>query len=211
MDMSTATMLAQALVDGTFAPTAAAAAPAAAAPTGAIGAGTGAALMQTAGGGAQGAVPLAEQVLQAVQAGGARVQVIPDAQFTAQYGRAEGIFDPATNAISIPQHVAQNPDAMSLVLLHEGTHWLQHNVPGGLEALGGPVAQALQGAGATTVQVDPNSKAASQQDEAQAYLLEALAANQLGIKDPGLGTDPAGRIRDYAAIKAEVLATPEYA
>jgi hypothetical protein len=153
---------------------------------------------------------LAAQVLQDVQAGGAQVNVLSDATFAAKYGRALGVYDPNTNQISVPASIAANHAQARIVLLHEGLHWLQHNVQGGIDALGGAVGQALTGAGAMST-ATPGTKAAQQQDESQAYLLEALAARQVGITDDGLGTSNAGAVNSYAQIQAAVRATPEYA
>ncbi|MBC7461546.1 MAG: hypothetical protein H7287_09320 [Thermoleophilia bacterium] len=55
------------------------------------------------------------------------------------------------------------------------------------------------------------AKAIQQQREAQAYLLEALAANQAGVRDEGMGTTTRGALATYAQIQSAVRATPEYA
>lgn len=152
---------------------------------------------------------IAAQVFAAVQAGGAQVNVVSDADFAAKFGRAAGVYEPATNQISVPSSVASNPAQAGLILLHEGVHWLQHNTQGGIDALGGAVSAALQSkqAGSTAV----GAKAVQQQDEAQAYLLEALAANQAGVRDEGMGTTTTGSLATYAQIQQAVRATPEYA
>jgi len=152
---------------------------------------------------------IADQVFGAAQAGGAQVDVLDDAAFSAKYGRASGVFDPNTNRISIPKSVAADPAKAGLVLLHEGVHWLQSNTQGGIDALGGAVTQALQGASATSTAATGKPK--QQQDEAQAYLLEALAANQAGIRDGGMGTTTSGKVASYTQILGAVQSTPEYA
>jgi hypothetical protein len=152
--------------------------------------------------------PIADQVLGLMQRGGAAINVLPDAQFAAKYGRASGIYDPATKQVTLPESVTKNPEELRIVLLHEGVHWVQDNVPGGIAQAGGAVAQALQGAGALG-SPDRNTKAGSQQDEAQAFLLEAMVARELGISDPGMGTSN-GRVLGYGSTLARVQATPEY-
>jgi hypothetical protein len=189
------------------APAAIAAPAAAAAPAGAT---QGASLLQAAASGLQGS-DIAQQVLAALQSNGATIDVVDDAQFAAQYGdRTGGIYDPTTNKLALPAKTVNDPEQLQLVLLHEGVHWLQDNVQGGAEGLGGAVGQALESAGAIQ-QPEPGTKAESQHDEAQAYLLEALVANQLGKQDEGLGVDSGGRAMNYQQILARVQATPEYA
>ena len=155
--------------------------------------------------------PIALQVLQAIDQGGAQIRTVPDAQFASEFGaRTAGAFDPKTNTISLPEKVASDPAQLRLVLVHEGIHWLQDNMQGGAEALGGSIGQALTGANA--VRSTAPGKADLQHDEAQAYLLEALVANQAGISTGGLGTDRAtGRSLGYDAILAKIKQTPEYA
>ncbi|MCW2925280.1 MAG: hypothetical protein JWM98_2684 [Thermoleophilia bacterium] len=153
---------------------------------------------------------VAQQVFSSLKSNGAQITTMDDAQFAAKYGdRTAGLFDPSTNGIVVPTRVAQDPAKLRLILLHEGVHWLQDNVQGGAEGLGGPIGQALQGAGAVR-QTQAVTKADSQHDEAQAYLVEALTANQLGIKDAGLGVDASGKALNYDAILAKVASTPEY-
>lgn len=153
---------------------------------------------------------LAQQVMSALDQGGAVIDVVDESAFAAQYGRAAGLYDPNTKRIALPSDVAADPERLRLILLHEGVHWLQDNVDGGAEALGGAIGQALRGAGAVKDTV-PNSKADSQHDEAQAYLIEALMANELGVRDRGLGVDGSGKALGYDQILARVKATPEYA
>ena len=69
---------------------------------------------------------------------------------------------------------------------------------------------AAQGAGAVR-QTQPGSKDDYQHDEAQAYVVEAQVANQLGIEDQGLGVDQTGRAMSYDAVLQRVKQTPEYA
>lgn len=152
---------------------------------------------------------IASQVFAAVEAGGAQVNVVDDAQFAASYGRASGVFDPDTNAITVPQSVAADPAQAGLILLHEGVHWLQQNASGGIDAMGGAIAQALQGANAGSTAT--SAKGIQQQDEAQAYLLEAVAAKQAGTPDDGMGTTSSGKVGTYAQILGAVRSTPEYA
>ena len=130
-------------------------------------------------------------------------------EFASEFGaRTQGAFDPKSNVISLPKSVADNPEKLRLVLLHEGIHWLQDNVAGGAEALGGPIGDALRSAGA--VRSTAGGKADVQHDEAQAYLLEALVANELGIRDTGLGVDSSGRALTYDAIMQKIRRTAEY-
>lgn len=152
--------------------------------------------------------PIAQQVLSAMAQGGGDMQVLSDAQFRARFGAASGAYQPSTNIVSLPQSVANDPELLRIVLLHEAVHWAQDNVQGGIAGLGGATAQALEGAGALRT-VNPNSKEGAQHDEAQAFLLEALAAQQLGIRDPGMGTSN-GRVLSYAQILARVRNTPGY-
>ncbi len=171
-------------------------------------AGTGNLLVRRAADGLKGS-SIAQQVLQTIEANGARIETVPDGQFSKEFGaRTAGAFDPKTNTISIPQSVANNPEKLRIVLLHEGVHWLQDNVAGGAEALGGPIGDALRAAGAIrqTAPGTPNL----QHDEAQAYLLEAIVANEVGIRDTGLGVDANGRPLTYDAILQKIRATPEY-
>jgi len=172
------------------------------------GGGAGATLISAVSRSLQGA-PIADQVLGLMSTNGAPVDVISDGEFSARYGRAAGIYDPSTNRIAVPASVANNPVELRLILLHEGVHWLQDNVPGGIAAVGGPVAQALASADALR-DVDPASRAGDQQDEAQAYLLEAVVAKQLGIRDGGMGSGDTGTVLSYDETLANVVATPEY-
>jgi hypothetical protein len=152
--------------------------------------------------------PIAQQVLSAMAQGGGDIQVLPDAQFRAKFGAASGAYQPSTNIVSLPQSVASDPEQLRIVLLHEAVHWAQDNVQGGIAGLGGPTAQALEGAGALR-NVNPNSKEGAQHDEAQSFVLEALAAQQLGIRDPGMGTSN-GRVLGYEQTLARVKGTPGY-
>ncbi|MCW2921484.1 MAG: hypothetical protein JWL76_1358 [Thermoleophilia bacterium] len=157
-----------------------------------------------------GSSPLASQVLQSLATNGARIETVSDAQMASQFGeRTKGAFDPKTNSITLPESVAKNPAELRLVLFHEGVHWLQDNVKGGAEALGGPIGNALQSAGA--VRQTSGAKDDLQHDEAQAYVLEAMLANQLGIKDSGLGVDSSGRALSYGSVLQRVKQTAEYA
>ncbi len=153
---------------------------------------------------------LATQVLQSLATNGAQIETVSDAQMASEFGeRTKGAFDPRTNRITLPASVAKDPAQLRLVLFHEGVHWLQDNVQGGAEALGGPIGQALQSAGA--VRQTAPGKADLQHDEAQAYVLEAKLANELGIRDNGLGVDSAGRALSYDAVLQRVKQTAEYA
>lgn len=153
---------------------------------------------------------LATQVLTALASGNAKIETLSDSAMAAKYGaRTKGAFDPATNSIILPQSIASDPAQLRLVLFHEGVHWLQDNVQGGAEALGGPIGDALKSAGAirpTTSKTDD-----MQHDEAQAYLLEAQLATELGIRDKGLGADSSGRNLGYQAVLQRVRSTAEYA
>jgi hypothetical protein len=153
--------------------------------------------------------PVAQQVLQLLAAGEGAIDVLDDAQFAAKYGRASGVYDTQTNRISIPQSLLQDRETLRIVLLHEGVHWVQDNAPGGIAQVGGPIAQALQGAGALRA-VDPTTPEGSQHDEAQAFLLEAIAAAEAGVRDPGLATTGSG-ILGYDQVLAAVRSIPEYA
>lgn len=186
--------------------TTAIAAPASPAPAAA---GAGSLLIRRAATGLQGSA-LAQQVLQTIEAAGAKVEALPDDEFASEFGaRAQGAFDPKTNVISLPRSVADDPGKLRLVMLHEGIHWLQDNVAGGAEALGGPIGDALRSAGA--IRATSAGRADLQHDEAQAYLLEALVANELGIRDTGLGVDANGRALTYDAIMQKIRRTAEYA
>jgi hypothetical protein len=157
-----------------------------------------------------GSSQLATQVLQSLSSNGARIETVSDAQMAQEFGgRTAGAFDPKTNQITIPESVANNPQKLRLVLFHEGVHWLQDNVKGGAEALGGPIGNALQSAGA--VRQTAPGKDDLQHDEAQAYVLEAMLANELGIKDTGLGVDSNGRALGYGQVLQKVKQTAEYA
>lgn len=172
-------------------------------------AGTGSLLVRRAAAGLEGSA-LAQQVLRTIEASGARIETLPDGQFAQEFGeRTQGAFDPKTNVISLPQSVASSPEKLRLVMLHEGIHWLQDNVAGGAEALGGPIGDALRSACA--VRTTAPGKADVQHDEAQAYLLEALVANELGIRDTGMGVDSNGRALTYDAIMQKIRRTAEYA
>jgi hypothetical protein len=152
-----------------------------------------------------GGSPLAQQVLSLIAQGGAAVNVVDDAAFHAKYGaNTQGIYDPNTHQIELPQSVTSDPEALRVVLLHEGVHWVQDNAPTALTQLEGPLLQAMQGSGALAA--DDGS---SQADEAQAFMVEALAAQELGIDDPGMGSSN-GRALSYGSTLANVLATPEY-
>jgi hypothetical protein len=171
-------------------------------------AGTGSLLVRKAASGLQGSA-VAQQVLRTIESAGARIETLPDVEFASEFGaRTQGAFDPKSNVISLPKSVADNPEKLRLVLLHEGIHWLQDNVAGGAEALGGPIGDALRSAGA--VRSTAGGKADVQHDEAQAYLLEALVANELGIRDTGLGVDSSGRALTYDAIMQKIRRTAEY-
>lgn len=148
--------------------------------------------------------PIAAQVLGMIGQADAAVDVLPDAEFSSRYGRAKGIYDPATKRIALPESVLQEPELLRIVLLHEGVHWIQDNAPGGIAQVGGPLAQALQGAGAL------DARRTSQVDEAQAFVAEAYAAREAGIEDPGMGTSK-GTPLGFDAVLARVNATPEYA
>ncbi|MCB0880510.1 MAG: hypothetical protein KDC46_16190, partial [Thermoleophilia bacterium] len=153
-----------------------------------------------------GASEIAQQVFQSLGQADAAVDLIDDATFAQKYGaRTGGIYDPNTKRIAIPESALQHPELLRIVLLHEGVHWMQDNVPGGIAQAGGPLAQALSGAQA--LQIDGST----QSEEAQAYLTEAIVAKQLGIADPGMGTTSAGEVLPYDQILAKVKATPEYA
>lgn len=153
---------------------------------------------------------LAQQVLQSLGTSGAQIETVSDAEMAQEFGaRTKGAFDPKTNKITLPESVAKNPAELRLVLFHEGVHWLQDNVKGGAEALGGPIGDALRSAGA--VRQTAAGKADLQHDEAQAYVLEAMLANELGIKDSGLGVDGSGRALSYDAVLQKVKQTAEYA
>ncbi len=172
-------------------------------------AGTGSLLVRRAAAGLQGSA-VAQQVLQTIEAAGAKVETLPDEAFAQEFGaRTQGAFDPRSNVISLPKSVADNPEKLRLVMLHEGIHWLQDNVAGGAEALGGPIGDALRSAGA--IRETSSGKADMQHDEAQAYLLEALVANELGIGDTGMGVDATGRALTYDAIMQKIRRTAEYA
>lgn len=153
--------------------------------------------------------PIAQQVLEMLAAGGGAIDIVDDQAFEAKFGRASGIYDPQAKRIQIPRSLLDDPEKLRIVLLHEGVHWVQDNAPGGIAQVGGPIAQALQGAGAL-VNVDRNSKAGVQHDEAQAFLLEAIAAQEAGVVDPGLATTNAG-ILGYDQVLAAVRSIPEYA
>ncbi len=151
---------------------------------------------------------VARQVLSMVARGGAAVDVLDDATFERRHGRAYGVYDPATKRIQIPRSLTSDPEQLRIVLLHEGVHWVQDNTPGGIAAAGGAIARALEGAAALR-QVDRSTKAGMQHDEAQAFLLEAIAAQQAGVADPGLAT-VGGRVLPYGQVVAAVRSIPEY-
>ncbi len=158
-----------------------------------------------------GGSPLATQVLQSLASNGAKIETVSNAEMASEFGaRTKGAFDPKTNVITLPESVAKDPAQLRLVLFHEGVHWLQDNVQGGAEALGGPIGDALRSAGAVR-QTTPGSQGDLQHDEAQAYVLEAMLANELGIKDTGLGVNDAGRALSYDAVLQRVKQTAEYA
>jgi hypothetical protein len=156
---------------------------------------------------------IAVQVLNALQRNGARIDVLDDRSFDAEYPGAGGVYLPDQDRIVLPRSAASDPAKLALVLVHEGTHWLQDHVgTGRLDSLGGPLAQALRGADALQTGGGPqNGKDVEWHDEAQAYLVESLAAHQLGMEDPGLGSDArTGATLTYAQTLARVKAEPLY-
>jgi hypothetical protein len=156
---------------------------------------------------------IAVQVLQALQKNGARIDVLDDRTFNAKYPGAGGVYLPEEDRIVLPRSAATDPRKLALVLVHEGTHWLQDHVgTGKLDSLGGPLADALRGANALKTGVgNANSKDVEWHDEAQAYLVESLAAHQLGMRDPGLGSDArTGATLSYDQTLARVKAEPLY-
>jgi hypothetical protein len=152
--------------------------------------------------------PLAQEILAA--AGTAQVRVLSDAEFESRYPGAAGVYDPATDTITLPQRIASNPQDMALVLLHELTHYIQDTRPGGLQSLGGAVAQALEGAGAVGSLSSSGSTQVLHQ-EAEAYLLEALVAQQSGMRATGLGVSASGAPLTYQQTLARVAGHPAYA
>lgn len=148
------------------------------------------------------------QVLDEMSRAGVRIVAMSDAEFQAKYRGASGVYEPSRDTIIMPQSTIRDQRKLSLVMLHEGVHWLQDRVGSvsGMARLGGPIANAIAGAGALID--DPRGE--SLNHEAQAYLLEALAAKELRIFDGGLGTTRDGRVLSYEEIRQRVASNPLY-
>lgn len=148
------------------------------------------------------------QVLDEMSRAGVRIAVMSDAEFQAKYRGASGVYEPSRDTIIVPQSTIRDQRKLSLVMLHEGVHWLQDRVGSvsGMARLGGPIANAIAGAGALAD--DPRGQ--SLNHEAQAYVLEALAAKELGIFDGGLGTSRDGRTLSFEEVRQRVSSNPLY-
>lgn len=152
--------------------------------------------------------PIANQVFGALERYDARIDVLGDAEFAGRFGEAAGVFVPDENRIVMPESAYSDPAQTSLIMLHEGVHWLEGNVIGGAQALGGPLADALASADAIR-SYQPGSKLADWHEEAQAYVAEAAAGAQLGLHDRGLGSRN-GQPLSYDEIMARIAAEPIY-
>lgn len=150
------------------------------------------------------------QVLDALARGNVRIRVVSDAAFDRRYPGAGGIYDPNTDTILLPQRALRNGRTLALTMVHEGVHWLQRHVGHTrLASLGGAIASAVRTHGASSQ--SGTARQRDLQDEAQAYILESVAAREMGIRDFGLGTDGSGRTRSFEETLSTVAANPLYA
>lgn len=154
---------------------------------------------------------IGSQVANALVQNNARIDVVADGTFHQSFPGAVGVYAPTLDRIMIPQSSLRNPNALAITLAHEGVHWLQDHAGGtaGVARLGGALGQAITATNA--VGNGAGGRAAELDKEAQSYTVEALVAQQLGIRDDGLGVDPrSGRMLPFDTIRQIVNANPAY-
>jgi hypothetical protein len=135
------------------------------------------------------------------------VKVLSDSEFNNRFEGAAGVFIPDDNVIYMPQSALTGEvGRAALTLAHEGTHLLQDGTDIDRGA-GDALSQILSATGAVD---GGNSKLGNQKDEAQAYTVEARIAQELGLRDRGLGTRN-GRALTYEETLDVVQAHPIYA
>lgn len=121
---------------------------------------------------------------------GVRIQVLPDADFSAKYPGAGAIYDPKTRMISVPRHQLDDADLVT-TLAHEGKHAYDYrNRPpwyiDSLSVVGGSLGDGLKAAVTLRNPVTAWLDAVTYRQntfEVDAYHLQAEVAHELGLNE----------------------------
>lgn len=128
-----------------------------------------------------GASPTASAVLAKLSAGRAQIKLVSATELQAVSPSAQAFFNNADNTIYLPRDLAaSNPTAVAIMLAHEGTHWIHD-----------PVVDTEKQAVRAALDAGDNARgqqlllAASLATEVEAYMVEARAGGELGMRPPG--------------------------
>lgn len=147
------------------------------------------------------------------------IQVLPDIAFARKYPGAGAVYDPRTRLISVPQGALARSSFIT-TLAHEGKHALDfsdrpHPMLQGLKLIGGSAADGVKALvtlrNPVTAWLD-SLTARQNEDEVNAYHLQAKVAHELGLNEShwALGQARDGTPLSIDEVRANVATTDLY-
>jgi hypothetical protein len=147
---------------------------------------------------AMGKSPTAAKVLEILEAGGARVRFVSDAEMEALEPGSAGFYNSEDNTLTLSRDMtAKDPEIEAITFAHEGTHF-SHDAQ--LDADKQKIAQSASSMANPDAYIQSAIVETKLATETEAYLVSAHVGLELGLKPPAgghPGINPDGSLQSF--------------